>query len=118
MHIKKIDYISVSNWDKYQHYKDRNAPWVKLYHSLLDSYEYSCLQDDSKLLLITFYMLAVRKSNLIPHDLNWINQKTTMNKKISKSNINELLTYGFIEIKDVDSNVIASCEQNACLEGS
>ena len=110
-------YISIINWEKYQHYKDRNPPWIKLYHSLLDNYEYSCLQDDSKLLLLSFYMLASRKNNKIPYDLEWIKSKLMLSHDV---NIDDLVTYGFIEIneycKQDDSNVIAICKQNACLE--
>ena len=111
-----IDTISIVNWDKFQHYKDRNPPWIKLYHSLLDNYEFSCLQDDSKLLQIFLYLLACRKSNKIPYDLEWIRQKTMLKKPIKKESIEELQRYGFITINRHDSKVIALCKQDAIPE--
>jgi len=29
--------LKVKNWEKYQHYKDRNPPWIKLHFELLTS---------------------------------------------------------------------------------
>ena len=78
-----MDYIEIINWKKYQHYKDRNPPWIKLYHSLLDDYEYGCLQNDSKLLLISLFLLAARTDNQIPNDLKWIKEKSSYKGKIN-----------------------------------
>lgn len=30
-----MDYVRVRNLERYQHYKKRNPPWVKLYQSIL-----------------------------------------------------------------------------------
>ena len=35
--------FSVKNWDEFQHYKDRNPPWIKLHNHLLDDYEFEML---------------------------------------------------------------------------
>ena len=104
-----MEYLKVKNWDQFQHYKDRNPPWIKLYHSLLDDYSYSCLQDDSKLLLISLYLLAAKTNNKIPNDLKWIKGKSEIRKTI---NLEPLLTSGFISI---DSTMIAGCNQDAML---
>jgi DNA-binding NarL/FixJ family response regulator len=31
---------SVKNFERFQHYKDRSPPWIKLYNELLDDYEF------------------------------------------------------------------------------
>jgi len=113
-----VEYLHIKNWDKFQHYKDRNPPWVKLYHSLLDDYDYGCLQDDSKLLLMSFYMLASITENRIPGDLEWIQRKAMIKREIQ---IEELVNAGFIYIsngdgvlcKQVDSKLIAERLQDA-----
>ena len=35
-----MDYIEICEWDRFQHYKKRNPPWVKLYSKLLDDDEF------------------------------------------------------------------------------
>jgi hypothetical protein len=31
-----VRYLRVKNWSEFQHYKDRNPPWIKLHRTLLD----------------------------------------------------------------------------------
>ena len=38
-------YFSVRNWDEFQHYKDRDPTWIKLYNRLLDDYAFGLLPD-------------------------------------------------------------------------
>lgn len=104
--------ISIKNWDEFQHYKDRNPPWIKFYHSLLDDYSYACLRDDSKLLLISLYLLAAKTGNKIPYDLKWIQSKAMLNKKIK---LQPLLDAGFIYLNGFDSHEIAGCKQDDSL---
>jgi hypothetical protein len=35
-----VTYLIVRNWDKFQHYKDRNPPWIKNNTELPDEDEY------------------------------------------------------------------------------
>jgi len=88
-----VEYISIKNWGKYQHYHDRNPPWIKLYHSLLDDYEYCCLPDASKLHLVSLFLLASRTENKIPADIDWIKSKAGLKGKID---LEPLVTAGFI----------------------
>ena len=92
-----MEYLHLKNWEVYQHYKKRNPPWIKLYHSLLDDYEYCQMSDDSKLLLLCFYMLASRTENRIPFDLTWIKRKTMVSCDIK---LDELLGSGYIYISN------------------
>jgi ribosomal protein L32 len=104
-----MEYIIIKNWKQFQHYKDRNPPWIKLYHSLLDDYEYSQLNDASKLLLLSLWMLAGRTDNKIPNDLSWIKSKSMLNNKID---LKPLINNGFISINGDASKVLASDKQN------
>lgn len=99
-------YIHIRNWEEYQHYKNRDPVWIKLYHRLLDDYEYGCLQDASKLLLFSLYMLAARTGNKIPADLDWIKSKAMIKGKV---NLEELEATGFISY----SGDVPSCYQDA-----
>lgn len=100
-----MQYIKIVNWQKYQHYKNRRPPWIKLYSKLLRKYEFICLQDDSKLLLIFLWLLAstVEEDDpVIPADLDYLKQQLPIKAKID---LQPLIEAGFIE-------VLAICKQN------
>jgi len=119
-----MNHLQVKNFDKFQHYKDRTPPWIKLYNDILDDYEFSCLRDASKLHLILIWLLASRTNNKFPADPKWIQQKIMALEPVD---IDELIDSGFLEIIEVnqplqttvqvDSEVVAECQQSACLEG-
>lgn len=68
-------HIRVADWERAQHYKHRNPPWIKLHNEILDSYEVAALPDASKWHLIGIYLLASRCNNYIPDDPAWIGQR-------------------------------------------
>lgn len=67
-----MEYIKVTNWDKYQQYKDRDPKWIKVYRDLLDDYEFNALPDASKFHLMGIWLLAAKIGNEIPADPKWI----------------------------------------------
>jgi hypothetical protein len=85
--------FSVKNFEKFQHYKDRSPPWIKLYNELLDDYEFGRLQDASKMHLIGIWLLASRSDNKIPHDSAWVAKRINANSKVD---LEELEQAGFI----------------------
>ena len=64
--------FSVRNFERFQHYKDRSPPWIKLYNELLDDYSFAVLPDASKWHLVAIWLLASRSDNEIPADTKWI----------------------------------------------
>lgn len=111
-----MKYIQINRWDEMQHYKDRHPPWIKLYNDLPRRHDYSCLQDDSKLVLISLFLLASCNDNKIPYDLKWIQDEMKLQKKIQTRVVDELVSLGWISVYDGDSNMIAPCKQSACPE--
>ena len=89
-----MNYFSVKNFEKFQHYKDRSPPWIKLYNDLLDDYEFGRLQDASKMHLVAIWLLASRYENEIPWDAKWI--ATRINAK-SPVDLDALESAGFIQ---------------------
>ncbi len=67
-----MDYIMVVNWGKFQHYKNRNPPWIKFHTSLLDDYEFQRLPDAAKWQLLLLWLVAARQDNRIPDDKEWL----------------------------------------------
>lgn len=96
-----MQYLQVVNWSEFQHYKDRNPPWIKLHNQILENYEYTRLPDVTKAHLFGLWMLASRTENKIPNDLEWLAGKLGATEKVD---LNALLVSGFIEfIDDSDS---------------
>jgi hypothetical protein len=89
--------FSVKNFERFQHYKDRSPPWIKLYNELLDDYSFGLLPDASKLHLVAIWLLASRSNNRIPHDPNWIARRISATEKVD---LELLRTSGFIEVQD------------------
>jgi uncharacterized phage protein (TIGR02220 family) len=48
----------VNDWSKFQHYKDRSPPWIKLHKSLLDDIKYQSLPIASRALAPMLWLLA------------------------------------------------------------
>jgi hypothetical protein len=85
----------VKNFEKFQHYKDRAPPWIKLYNELLDDYEFGLLPDASKMHLIAIWLLASRSENKIPLDQAWVARRINANTKVD---LTLLAERGFIVI--------------------
>ena len=74
--VKKVNgYFSVRNWDEFQHYKDRDPTWIKLYNRLLDDYAFGLLPDARKWHLVGIFLLASRHNNRVPRDPHWVARK-------------------------------------------
>jgi hypothetical protein len=98
--------FSVKNFERFQHYKDRSPPWIKLYNELLDDYEFACLQDASKMHLIAIWLLASRSDNKLPYDPAWIGKRINATEPV---NLDALAAAGFIVV----SQALQGAEQVA-----
>ena len=50
--------MRVRNFNKFQHFKDRRPPWIKLYRDLLDDVEWFELDDKSSKTLVMLWLIA------------------------------------------------------------
>jgi hypothetical protein len=103
----------VKNFEKFQHYKDRAPPWIKLYNELLDDYEFGLLPDATKMHLVAIWLLASRSENKIPFDPAWVARRINANSKVDLS---LLADRGFIvvdqelqAVEQVASTPLAKC---------
>jgi len=88
--------FSVRNWDAFQHYKDRNPPWIKLHNHLLDDYEFESLPDNTKCHLLCIWMLASRTNNKMVFDNSWVKRKIGANSTVD---LDLLESLSFIEVQ-------------------
>ena len=105
--------IRVCNFDRWQHYKDRSPPWIKLHRDILNDYKFSCLQDASKAHLMLIWLLAAQMDNAIPADSRWVSQRIGVSGDVD---LELLQSLNFIEIFEDDSKVLADCYQSAMRE--
>lgn len=109
--------LTVKNWDKFQHYKDRNPPWIKLYTDTFHRRDFNRLPDDSKLLAICIWTLAAREASCakgsIPLDLDWIKMQCGLGSTVTESSLQVLISQGFLLC---DSILLADCKQDAIPE--
>jgi hypothetical protein len=58
--------IRIKNWSKFQHFKDRSPPWVKLYRDLLDDREWHQLEPRAAKVLVMLWLLASEYDGNLP----------------------------------------------------
>lgn len=84
----------IKNWSKFQHYKDRNPPWIKLHVELLASEDWVTLADASKLLMVVCMVIAARENGLIPGNADYIKRVAYLDKR---PDLTPLIQCGFLE---------------------
>jgi hypothetical protein len=55
--------MKIKNWAKFQHFKDRRPPWVKLYRDILDDMDWHQLDPLASKVLVTLWLLASEDEN-------------------------------------------------------
>lgn len=109
--------IKPKNWKEFQHYKDRNPPWIKLHKSLLDNYEFHSLQLASKALAPCYWLLASEHpEGLITVDEKKLAWRFRCDEKTIRETVKELISSGFFEVVQDASNALAGCKQDAMPE--
>lgn len=109
-----MEHIVVVGWERFQHYKDRDPPWVKLYRDLLTSESWVLGTDISRLVQVASILLAARYTNKIP--LQWTLIRKVSSLECSEKQFREALQHlqatKFIEIQqdsESASNTLAIC---------
>jgi uncharacterized short protein YbdD (DUF466 family) len=69
------DHYEIVHHERFQHYKDRSPPWIKLHASTLDDYAFLRLTDAQKWHLVGLWILASKLENALPNDEAWLAQK-------------------------------------------
>jgi hypothetical protein len=113
--------LVVVGWEKFQHYKDRDPPWIKLYRDLFTSESWVLGTDTSRLVQVASLLLAARYHNATP--LQWNLVRKVANLDCTEKQFNEaiahLVSTKFLEIQQVPvteeasvqsaSSVLATC---------
>jgi hypothetical protein len=79
----------IKNWDKFQHFKDRRPPWIKLYRDILDDPQWFALSGDDAKALICLWLLASENEGYLP-DITMISFRLRINEKKASEHIFKL----------------------------
>lgn len=113
--------IQVVNWSRFQHYKGRRPPWIKLYRDLLERREWHALSGDASKLLVECWLIAAEfDGGSIPMDVDGLAWRLRRNDPARLSVLlQELVRHGFVTFSAEDaSGVLADCKQDATPEES
>ena len=58
--------MKIKNWSKFQHFKDRRPPWIKLYRDLLDDIDWHQLDPLASKVLVMCWLIASEEDGNIP----------------------------------------------------
>ena len=110
--------IVIRNLDRFQHYKNRRPPWVKLHRELLDDMELMRLHAASKWLAVCSILIAseVEHGKCLPADASWWSWR--LRCPVKEANLQDLLSIRFMEpCLQHASSALAPCLQHATSEG-
>ena len=94
-------FISVVNFERFQHYTDRRPPWIKLHCALLDDDRFFDLADVERYHLIGLFILASQHDNKIPNKPEWLKHQLRTTKAIS---LERLIETGWIAMSGQDAS--------------
>lgn len=106
--------LRAKNWGEFQHYKDRDPPWIKLHKRLLDDRVFHRLPDASRALAPMVWLLCSEsKDGTIKDAAAEIAFRLRMTEKKAEEALNPLIEAGFFSVEQNDSTPIAPCEHDA-----
>ena len=101
-------HIEVRNWERFQHYKKRNPPWIKFYSELLDDYELMELDPRLRWVAVAMLLLASRTDNKIPAKLPALRNRLWMDD-LTANDVEKIASVGFITLSQDASKMLAEC---------
>lgn len=97
-----MQFFRVKDLAKYQFYKGKQPPWIKLYLTAVSSYAFSYLSDASKAHLMQIWVHANHNNNKLPFDAKWIQTRLSATEDVD---LDGFVEGGFIEIIDEERKI-------------
>lgn len=83
--------MRIKNWKKFQHFKDRKPPWIKLYRDILDDVEWHELDAQSAKVLVMLWLIASENENGELPSTKSLAFRLRLTESSIKSTLNKLL---------------------------
>lgn len=114
--MSKQRYFRPRNWERFQHYKDRRPPWIKLHTETLSDTDIMSLSPARFKVLVTFWIwYSQQEASRVPADSQWIaRQLPAISQRETTKALDYLVSNDFIEIVEEDaSGALAKCSESA-----
>lgn len=109
--------LRVKDWARFQHYKHRRPPWIRLYRELLDDMTWHRLPVASKALAPMLWLLASETpEGKIEGDSETLAFRLRLASKDFEEALEPLISSGWIIKSDPASILLAPCTQVATSE--
>ena len=89
----EMEYLRIANWEKYQHYKNRNPRWVKLYIDTFNRPNWISLDDKSKFLLLICLGIGAICDGKVPKCAKTLQKISNLRRK---PDLKPLIDIGFL----------------------
>jgi hypothetical protein len=103
--------MRIKNWTQFQHFKNRDPIWIKLYRNLLDDIEWHQLDPLAAKTLVSLWLLASEDSGKIPEI-----KVLAFRLRIPEKDVIKAISQLDHWIEKDDSNLISTCYQGDILE--
>ena len=103
--------MQIRNWKKFQHFKDRKPPWVKLYRDILDDLDWHELDATASKVLIMCWLIASEDDGRLP-PVKTLAFRLRMSEKQTNDCLNKLSHW----LEQDDISVISERYQSDSLE--
>jgi len=104
--------LAPKGWASFQHYKDRNPPWIRLHKTLLDNYEFQQLPVASRALAPMLWLLASdSKDGVFDGSITKLAFRLRQTEKEITAALKPLIDNGFFFQVQNASKVLAQCRQ-------
>jgi len=101
--------VTIKNWARFQHYKARRPPWVRLHRSLLDDRAFAELSDFSSRLLVLLWLIASESTSddgTITGDIEDIAFRVHRDVDEVLPALQELALRGFVQMGTDDASTV------------
>ena len=99
--------LKIKNWHKFQHFKDRKPPWIKLYRDVLDDVDWHELDPLAAKCLVMLWLIASEDDGKLP-SIRTLAFRLRLSESQAKSMISKLNHY----LEQDDINLISERYQN------
>jgi hypothetical protein len=104
--------LRIKNWAKFQHFKDRRPPWVKLYRDILDDREWHRLEPSAAKVLVMLWLIASESDGYLPDS-----DELAFRLRITETEVIEAISGLGWWLEQVDDTGDIACDDDPISDG-
>lgn len=89
-------WVVVPNWDRFQHYRDRDPRWIKLHRSLASDPDWWDLSGHRRAVLVGIWLEYATTNRRLPDDTSTLSRRIGV--RVTRPDVEALVAAGFIQI--------------------